>query len=88
MFVTDCEIFLEYSVHKFYWKHTDVKYLMAITRHNLLEVAMRTILKLRENFQRICGESLPTIYGRMLLPAFSLSYIKQICTIAFLQSAN
>ena len=86
--MTDCEIFLEYSVHKFLWKHTDVKYLLAITRHNLLEVAVRTILKLRENFQRICGESLPKIYGRMLPPAFLLSCTKQICTIAFLQSAN
>ena len=88
IFVTDCEIFLEYSVHKFLWKHTNANYLLAFTRHSLLEVAMRTILKLRENFQRICGESLPKIYGRMVLPAFSLSCIKQICTIAFLQSAN
>ena len=86
--MTDCEIFLEYSVHKFLWKHTDVKFLLAITRHNLLEVAMQTILKLREKFQRLCGESLPKIYGRMLLPAFSLPSTKQICTIAFLQSAN
>ena len=72
IFVTDCKIFLEYSVHKFLWKHNDVKYLLAITRHNLLEVAMRTIMKLCENFQQICGESLLNICGRMLLPAFSL----------------